>query len=790
MDEETRSGALDPTNRELILAMVGSARTLPPAERAAWLDRVCGVDSALRAELESLLADSDSGATKLMSSPAFDVAAISSNIVPGQTIGQYRIVEKLGQGGMGAVYKAIDQRLGRTAAVKVIAYSSGRGVEQRRFFREAQAASALNHPNIVTIYEYNSDRGLDYMAMEYIDGKTLARLMDDPDLRMETRIGYACQVAAALGKAHEAGIVHRDLKPANIMVTGDGQVKVLDFGLASQAYPGGAPAGAEGETLTGLTAVGAVVGTPAYMSPEQAVGEPLDHRSDIFSFGIVLYELLCGRHPFPGKDRLETLSAIVRREPASTAVLNPAIPTAISAVIERCLQKDRAARPQSATGIRTDLLAAWDSSRVITAAKASRFRAWMLAPAGAAIAMLLAVPLFRSAKTNATPVATVQDDYQKAHDLLDRYYRPRALETAIPLLENITARAPRFAPAFADLGRANAMQFIQTSDTRYVEPARRNSLEALKLQPDLASAHVTLGILFTQSGRNELASQELDEALRLDKFNAAAYGALGDLRKWQGRNDEVEPNLQQALSLAPDDWRIMTQLGQFHTETGKLAEAAADYGNAARLVPDNPRAQNNLGTVYRLQNRLPEAEAAFRKAISIEPTFGRYRNLGQVLLESGNDAEAERMLQKSIELKPGHYRAWGFLATAYSNSGADRAKVEATYRKAISLAEELRKQTPTEPYLLADIGGYYAALGERSRSEPLLRQAGARSSGDAEILYEVATGYEILHQRDIALMWMEKAIAAGMLPQFLERIPRLSALRADPRYRAFIGKPR
>jgi len=399
MDEKTRSGALDPSKRELILAMVGSARTLPPAERAAWLDGVCGVDSALRAELESLLADSGWDSTTAMSSPVFDVAAVSSGIVPGQTLGQYRIVEKLGQGGMGAVYKALDQRLGRSAAVKVITYSSGTGVEKRRFFREAQAASALNHPNIVTIYEYNSDRGMDYMAMEYIQGKTLARLMDDPDLQLETRIGYACQVAAALGKAHEAGIVHRDLKPANIMVTGDGQVKVLDFGLARQAYPGGAPSDAEGETMTGFTAAGAVMGTPAYMSPEQAIGERLDHCSDIFSFGIVLYELLCGRHPFRGTDHLETLNAIVRQEPASAAVLNPAIPPAVSAVIERCLRKDRAARPQSATGIRTDLLAAWDSHSpgstpprssapefisepAPPAAKARRFRAWMLAPAG------------------------------------------------------------------------------------------------------------------------------------------------------------------------------------------------------------------------------------------------------------------------------------------------------------------------------------------------------------------------------------------------------------------------
>jgi serine/threonine protein kinase len=687
---------------------------------------------------------------------------------------------------MGEVWKARDTRLDRDVALKV-----SKAEFTARFDREARAIAAFNHPNICQIY----DVGLNYIVMEWIDGVPL-----QGPLPVEKAVAHAGFILDALDAAHRKGFTHRDLKPANVMVTKSGILKLLDFGLAKQSATGLGP---EDETEAALTKQAQITGTPAYMSPEQATGQHLDHRSDIFSFGIVLYELLTGQHTFRGTDHIATLNNILRQEPAAAAVVNPSIPPAVSAVVERCLCKDRAGRPPSATGIRADLLAAVAIEHSAPALprlarQPRRFRAWMLASAGAIIAILFAVSLFlsgprtgpRAAKTNAAAVSTVQDDYQKAHDLLEHYYRPNALETAIPLLEKITARDPRFAPAFADLGRANVMQFIQTSDTRYAEPARQSSLEGLKLQPDLASAHVTLGILYTQTGKNDLASQELDEALRLDKFNASAYGALADLRKWQGRNEEVEANLQQALSLAPDDWRITTQLGQFHMETGKLNEAAADFGNATRLVPDNPRAQNNLGTVYRLQNRLPEAEAASRKAISIEPTFRRYRNLGQVLLESGNNSEAERMLRKSIDLKPDDYRAWGFLATVYSNSGAGNAKVEATYRKAISLAEQLRKQTPTESYLLADIGGYYAALGERSLSEPLLRQAAARKPGDPEILYEVATGYEILHQRDIALMWIGKAIAAGLLPQFLKRIPRLSALRADPRCRAIVDKAR
>ena len=184
---------------------------------------------------------------------------------------------------------------------------------------------------------------------------------------------------------------------------------------------------------------------------------------------------------------------------------------------------------------------------------------------------------------------------------------------------------------------------------------------------------------------------------------------------------------------------------------------------------------------------IPEAEAAYRKSIALEPTAGHYRNLGQVLLEGGNYPEARFMLERAVALKSDEYRAWGFLATVYANSGVTRAKVEQTYRKAISLADELRKQTPSG-YILADLAGYYAALGEESQSEPLLRQAVTREPDKPEVLYEVASGYELLHKREQAVLWLNKSVAAGMSPQFLGRIPQLSALLADPRYQTVIHR--
>jgi serine/threonine-protein kinase len=250
----------------------------------------------------------------------------------------------------------------------------------------------------------------------------------------------------------------------------------------------------------------------------------------------------------------------------------------------------------------------------------------------------------------------------------------------------------------------------------------------------------------------------------------------------------VESTLQKAISLAPEDWGLLQQLGSFYMETGKLAQSVEQWQKAVNLVPDNPRAYNNLGLVYRLQGRPADAEAAFRKTIDLEPTFRHYGNLGNVLLEEGKNAEAQPMLERAIDLRPDDYRAWGLLATVYRNTGVERAKVEETYRKAISFTADLRKQTPNDPYLLADAGDYYAALGMERESMPLLQQAAALAPDKPNVLYEVAVGYDRLHKRDQALLWIDKAVAAGITTQFLEQVSELSSLRADPRYQAILNK--
>ena len=388
------------------------------------------------------------------------------------------------------------------------------------------------------------------------------------------------------------------------------------------------------------------------------------------------------------------------------------------------------------------------------------------------------------------PLGGTQDDYRRARELLAHHYRPQALETAIPLLEKVVARDPQFAPAFADLARANFLQFTQQRDTKYLEPARQAALQALALRPDLASAHVTLGALYGWTAQNDLATHELEEALRLDRFNAAAYGALADVYKRQGRAELVEPTLQKAVSLAPDDWSLMQQLGEYYLDKGRWAQAGEQYRRAAELMPDNPRPHNNLGLVYQGLGRLEESAAAFQRAIDLEPSFIRFRNLGMVLAEAGKYEEASRMLERSIEMRPDNYRAWGLLASVYLNQHADPAKVRETFRKAIALATDLRKETPRDEYLLADVGGYYAAIGMEKESLPLLAQAAALAPDIPQVLYQVAIGYETLHRREEALLWLARARATGYPSESIARNPQLAALRADPRYGATAGGTR
>ena len=314
-----------------------------------------------------------------------------------ERLSHYEIVEKLGEGGMGVVYKGHDARLHRSVAIKVLSADAASDPEhRRRFMREAQSASALNHPGIVTIHDVAEEGGRQLIVMEFVEGKTLEDVLQSRRLRLAEILDYGIQAASAVSKAHSIGLVHRDLKPSNIMITPGGVLKILDFGLAKQIADS-TEAFIADEIETGmpgsglLTQAGKVIGTPAYMSPEQVEGKPLDHRSDIFSFGVVLYEMVTGQRPFRGDSSVSTLSAILTQEPSAPRNIVSELPRELERVILRCLRKDPAKRIQ----VMADVVVELDEIKneigaqtlVLPASDRTRVRNWF---AAAAVALAVA----------------------------------------------------------------------------------------------------------------------------------------------------------------------------------------------------------------------------------------------------------------------------------------------------------------------------------------------------------------------------------------------------------------
>jgi serine/threonine protein kinase/Tfp pilus assembly protein PilF len=323
------------------------------AERPKFLDEACGGDAELRKEVESLIAHIVPGS--LVEAPAAEEAtrllASERYETPLTTIGPYQVVRLLGAGGMGKVYLTYDPRLNRPVAVKLLShYGAAEEERSRRFRQEALAASALNHPNILTIHEISDFEGQDYIATEFIDGVTLRARLSGGEMPFATALEFATQIAAALSAAHEAGIVHRDIKPENAMVRADGLVKVLDFGIAKYTQA----VGVQDQDLV-ETKPGVVVGTAPYMSPEQARGLPVDARTDVWSLGVMLYEMVAGRVPFVGKTASETVSLILQKQPAPLARYAPDVPAELERIVTKALTKDREERYQTAKDMLIDL---------------------------------------------------------------------------------------------------------------------------------------------------------------------------------------------------------------------------------------------------------------------------------------------------------------------------------------------------------------------------------------------------------------------------------------------------
>src|SRR5215217_3443673 len=346
---------MDPDLWKKVDALLEEALAQPPDRREAFVVEAAKDDAELRDEVLSLL-KAQAKASNFMERSAMRVAAVAlaqdSNLTTafsmvGKELANYKIEKLLGAGGMGEVYLARESKLNRMVALKVLPWQFVADAERlARFQREARALSSLNHPNLITVYEVGEANGLHFIAMEFVEGQTLSALREQLSLR--ELLAIVAQGAEALSAAHQAGIVHRDIKPENVMVRPDGYVKVLDFGLVKLNEVLNEEDGAN-------TQIGVAMGTLAYMSPEQATGEPVDHRTDIWSLGVVLYELATRRRPFTGETRQATVNAILSSEPNSATTIDATLPRELDLILNKALEKDRELRYQTASDLHADI---------------------------------------------------------------------------------------------------------------------------------------------------------------------------------------------------------------------------------------------------------------------------------------------------------------------------------------------------------------------------------------------------------------------------------------------------
>ena len=689
-------------NWERVQSLFLEALELPPDERVRFLDHACAGDAELRREVESLLAYDSSGkqieeAVEGTAQSLFE----SVSIKPGIKVGDYDVLKLIGSGGMGEVYQARDARLARDVAIKVLPpFLTNDPDRLRRFEREARAAAALNHPNILAVYQMGVYQGVPYLVSELLEGNTLREQMKPGPLPARKAIEYGVQIARGLAAAHAKGITHRDLKPENLFVTKDGHVKILDFGLAKVS--GGATLGHHDPT----TEVGLVMGTVGYMSPEQVRGHAVDYRTDFFALGAVLYEMLCGQPAFTKPTAADTMSAILNEDPPGISQLWPTTPPALWRVVRRCLEKNRAQRFQSASDLAFALEALSDSGMVAVAgaASAGQGRLWKVAVPLVTVVLLMAGglyyrshqskrltekdttvladftnntgdPVFDDTLKTALTVSLRQSPFlnvmsdNKVAETLRLMARPTSTSLTPGIAREVCQRAGSKAyitGSIAGLGSeyvlglkaVNCESGDLLAEAQVTAPAKEKVLEALG---DAASK------LRSQLGESLATVRNFDVPLveattsSLDALKAYSLGAktLGE----KGPADGL-PYFQHAIELDPNFALGYSALGDDYNSMGEVGRASEDYAKAFELrVHTSEREKLTITANYYLNvtGELDKAARAYQELIESYPRDSRsYNELGNVLTGQGQYQKAADAYRESRRLDPNH-------AAAYTN---------------------------------------------------------------------------------------------------------------------------
>ena len=614
---------------------------------------------------------------------------------PGDKLGVYEIIAHLGAGGMGEVYRARDPRLGRDVAVKVLLLQVASDPERiARFQREARAVAALNHPHIVTIFSVEEADGHQFLTMELIEGQPLDRVISAAGLPAEQIVEIARALADALAAAHEKGIVHRDLKPANVMFTQDGRVKVLDFGLAKDVRE--ADAGGLARTSEGNTQVGMVMGTPAYMSPEQISGRALDHRTDIFSLGVVLHEMATGRPPFEGASSAELMSAILRDTPAPVTDIRSDLPADLARIIQRCLEKDPRRRMQTARDVSHELrdLARQLPARAPVASTA--LRALSTADSGSARAdegFWVAVLPFKSLGTSADLAGLAEGLTEDIVTGLSRFSYLRVIA------RGSTSRLAKDAVDIRSAGKELGARYVLEGSLRLAGARLRLSVQLVDattgahlwaenyqrdfhpemvfdLQDDLVSRIVstaadTYGIL----PRNMAEMLRSVDPARLKPYEAVLRSFAHFQRVNAGEHAASRAALERAVEQQPgyaDGWAMLSlilkeeYIHEFSLRPDSLERSLAAALRAVEAAPSNHLAYHALASVQYFLGDRPAFRIAAERALELNPLDGfTVAFVGSLIAYDGDWERGNALAARARELNP-HHPGWYWLVAGFN----------------------------------------------------------------------------------------------------------------------------
>jgi eukaryotic-like serine/threonine-protein kinase len=713
----------------------------------------------------------------------------------GRKISHYEMGQRLGRGGMGEVYSARDLLLNRTVAIKVMhAADLQNETSRRRFLQEAQAASALNHPGIVTIYDVISDGEEDCIVMELVEGITLAERLARGPLELSDALALLAEICQAVGAAHDRGILHRDLKPSNLMLTTSGRVKVLDFGVAKMTAPG---AGDASDLTMARTEPGRIVGTFDYMSPEQVLGRPVDHRSDIFALGTILFEMLTGQRPFNAESFAGRIHALAYDPPPRRLI--GTIPPPVAMLVSRMLEKDPAQRFQSCNEVALSIATLSDGGTLPQFRQPVVARRWRelattpLLLLAAAVLLGGGALLFHWQSVRQAAVAQLHDAprqlptnpieaLDRGNELLQRYWDAAAIDAAIEQFQQAARLSPEHAGVHASMAQAYWRRYRESEDAAWLQLAGRTARHAAELESQLTSARVILGLVLLEEGSLDDAQVELDAVLRLDPANADALRGQGDLAMQRGESEQAAEWYRQALAARPGDAELHTLLGATHYRLGRYAEAIDGFQKGIELAPDLMRGYSNLAAAQHMKGDYSAAARTLQRSLALRPDPYVYSNLGTLYFFQGLYPQAVDAFEKSVELTPGDYRIWANLGDAYRWTAGHEKEAADSFTRALQLLDQKLKDHPDDRSLQSRRVLYLARKGDAAAALAAGTQLEMRGGTDGSDLYRLALAYELAGGRERALDALREALELGYSREELRVDPELASLRSDVRY--------